>query len=215
MNTHSNVVLKLGGSLMNCGPALIQRIEAKARQDGQFVLIVPGGGVFADNIRRFHKTSDVTDDAVHWMAVLAVEQYAYYLADRSGVPLTDTLDPQEPGVNILLPYTLLRSDDTGLDHSWDVTSDTISAWVARRTGDRLIKATDVDGILIDGKLVPWIYAGDLADGKETCVDKGLPPFLVKHNMDCMVVNGTYPERVFAALEGESTAGTLIAGKNKL
>ena len=199
---------------MDCAPPLIRKVNDITHRDLQSVLIVPGGAVFADNVRSFQETSGISGDAAHWMAILAMEQYAYYLSDISGVPLTNDLEIHEPGVNILLPYTILRKNDSGLEHSWDVTSDTISAWVAQRTSSMLVKVTDVDGIYLDGKLVRQIYAGDLAGSEETCVDKGLSAFLMAHGMDCMVINGRHFDRVIEALKGGVTRGTLIYGKSK-
>jgi len=199
---------------MDCAPLLIQKVNDVTCQTSQSVLIIPGGAVFADNVRSFQELSGISGDAAHLMAILAMEQYAYYLSDLSGVPVTDDLEIHKPGVNILLPYTILRQDDSGLEHSWDVTSDTISAWFAQRTSSMLVKATDVDGIYLDGKLVHRIYAGDLAGRKETCVDNGLSAFLMAHGMDCMVINGRHFGRVIEVLKGGVTRGTLIYGKNK-
>jgi aspartokinase-like uncharacterized kinase len=215
MTDTPTVVKKLGGSLKDCASPLIRQIDDRARQKHISVLIVPGGGVFADTVRTFQQASGTGEDAAHWMAVLAMEQYAYYLADKSSCPLTTTLEPLEPGVSILLPYRLLQQDDSGLAHSWDVTSDTISAWVARKTGARLVKATDVDGIHLNGSLVSCLHASDLLDMEETCVDRGLPRLLLKHGLDCLVVNGRYPERVLAAMDGDVNSGTQILGENKL
>lgn len=214
MTENSRVVIKLGGSLMDCASSLIRKVNDITCQKLQSVLIIPGGAIFADNVRSFQDISGISKDAAHWMAILAMEQYAYYLSDISGVSLTIDLEMHEPGVNILLPYTILRNYDSGLEHSWDITSDTISAWIAQRTGSMLVKVTDVDGIYLDGELVQQIYAGDLAGGEETCVDKGLPSFLITHGMDCMVINGRYFDRVIEALKGGVTGGTLIYGKSK-
>lgn len=212
MDAHA--VLKVGGSLMDCVSILINTIDAHARHEGCSVLIVPGGAVFADTIRMFQATTGISDKAAHWMAVLAMEQYAYFLADRTGAPCSDDPGSGQPGATVLLPYRLLRRIDSGLEHAWDVTSDTISAWVARRSGRRLIKVTDVDGIYKEGDLVPRINAADLVDGEATCVDRGLPLFLIRHTMDCMIVNGHYPDRVVAALNGDTSVGTLISGESK-
>jgi len=214
MTDDSRVVIKLGGSLMDCASPLIRTVNDVTCQNLQSILIIPGGAVFADNVRSFQEISGISGDAAHWMAILAMEQYAYYLSDISGVPLTNDLEIHEPGVSILLPYTILRYYNSGLEHSWNVTSDTISAWVAQRTGSMLIKVTDVDGIYLDGELVQQIYAGDLAGSEETCVDKELPAFLMTHGMDCMVINGRYFDRVIEVLKGGVTGGTLIYGRNK-
>lgn len=174
------------------------------------VLIVPGGGVFADSIRDVHENRGISDDAAHWMAILGMEQYAYYLADKSGIRTTDDVDKLLPGISILMPYRLLRSKDP-LSHSWDVTSDCIAAWVASVLDAGLIKVTDVDGVLIGGKTVATVDAAELQKMGESCVDRMLPELLMKDGRDCMVVNGNYPERVLAALEEKAVRGTLIKG----
>jgi aspartokinase-like uncharacterized kinase len=143
------------------------------------------------------------------MALLAMDQYAYFLSDGTGIPLTDEIVGK--GMRIALAYEILRKDDA-LPHSWDVTSDTIAAWVAAKSKARLIKATDVDGVFCDGQLVPSVRAGDLQPMGETCVDRALPGFLIEHGMDAFVVNGRCVPRVLAAVRGEKTTGTMIKGK---
>lgn len=197
------IVLKLGGSLIHRARELVKEITGYSNSSGEKVLIVPGGALFADAVRKVK----ATEEAAHWMAVLAMEQYGYYLADASEARLVDSLEI-ESKVSILLPYSLLKKKDE-LPHTWDVTSDTIAAWVAKQLGARFIKATDVDGIYINGVLEKEVYAKELA-GKETCVDAALPGFLIRNKMNCEVINGNCPGRLIDALKGK-VAGTLIKG----
>ena len=44
------------------------------------VAIVPGGGTFADAVRDTDHRLHLADDTAHWMAVLAMDQYAHLLA---------------------------------------------------------------------------------------------------------------------------------------
>ncbi|MFA0822362.1 MAG: amino acid kinase [Methanomethylovorans sp.] len=209
----NHVVLKLGGSLMENAPQLLIYLKDNLNlisYTAPAVLIVPGGGVFADSIREVHRKEGIGDYAAHWMAILGMEQYAYYLADKSGIRTTDDLDKIVPGITILMPYRLLYSMDP-LPHSWDVTSDCIAAWVASMLSARLVKATDVDGVLVYGKTVATIDAVKLNEMGESCVDRMLPELLMKDGRDCMIVNGNYPERVLAALEEKAVIGTLIKG----
>ncbi len=194
------IVVKLGGSLIHLARKLVKEIVAS----GQKIVIVPGGAIFADTVRKV----DTSQEAAHWMAVLAMEQYAYYLADGTGAELTDKLDISGKGTCILLPYNLLKEKDE-LPHTWDVTSDTIAAWVAKQLGARFIKVTDVDGIYLDGKLKTEVHASELI-GKETCVDAELPHFLMKNKMNCEIINGNCAGRLTGALKGRA-AGTLIKG----
>ena len=196
------IVIKLGGSLFNVARALVKEIVGL--QDEQQLIIVPGGGIFADTVRKVNPSQE----AAHWMAVLAMEQYAYYLADGTGAELINKLDIDDKGVFVLLPYHLLREKDE-LPHTWDVTSDTIAAWVAKKCKARLIKLTDVDGIYLNGKYEKEIYADKLI-GQETCVDAELPHFLMKNRMNCEIINGKCPGRLMNALRGR-LIGTLIRG----
>ncbi|MDP2767152.1 MAG: amino acid kinase [Candidatus Methanoperedens sp.] len=197
------IVVKLGGSLIHRARELVNEITEYSNTSGQKVLIVPGGAIFADTVRKVN----ASEETAHWMAVLAMEQYGYYLGNGTEAKLIDSLKMGE-GVSILLPYALLKKKDE-LPHTWDVTSDTIAAWVALQLGARLIKATDVDGIYINGVLENELKASELI-GKKTCVDAELPHFLVKNKMNCQIINGNCPGRLTNALRGNAT-GTLIKG----
>ncbi len=199
------IVLKLGGSLMDHAPRILERVLST----GADVLVVPGGGRFADLVRDVYAERGLSQDAAHWMAILAMDQYAYYLADIAGVELTPLL-VMKKGVRIVLPYEVLRRQDE-LPHTWEVTSDTIAAWIAYKTGSGLVKATDVDGVFADGRLLETVDASALL-GTETCVDRALPGFLLEHHMDAFVVNGLVAPRLEDALLGKPSIGTIIIGK---
>ena len=208
-----NVVVKLGGSLINSAPNIVNKLTeySESSKDREIsIIIVPGGGIFADSIRNASKRYDIGEVASHWMATLAMEQYGYYLIDKTGACGVNSIDDLPNGVSILLPYRLLKNRDE-LSHSWNVTSDTIAAWVANMISARLIKVTDVDGVLVNDTLVQEIGATDLLEMGTTCVDIGLPEFIRANSMDCVVVNGHHPDRVVAAIEGDAVIGTYIKG----
>jgi len=197
------IIIKLGGSLIQSAKRIVRGLRDYTNSTGESILIVPGGSIFADTVRKI----DLSQEAAHWMAILAMEQYSYYLADGTDVKLTDSLENTNETF-ILLPYNLLKNNDE-LPHTWDVTSDTIAAWVAWKKKARFIKLTDVDGIYLDGILQNELNAKDLI-GKETCVDAELPNFLMKNNMNCEIINGNCPGRVVNALKG-NIIGTEIRG----
>jgi aspartokinase-like uncharacterized kinase len=216
------VVIKIGGSLIREAPELISRLvkefgpgDSKAAENtrayGEIpfsVLIVPGGGLFADAVRIVDEKHSIGADAAHWMAVLGIEQYAFYLQDKSGAPATDLITDIPQGVSILFPYRLLKTEDP-LPHTWDVTSDTIAAWVAKQTGAMFLKVTDVDGIFKEGKLVREISAASFTGNRAGCIDPALTLFLQNNRMNCLIVNGRYPERIIQAVYGKPVSGTLV------
>ena len=124
------------GSLCRQVPAIVP----SCRETKRPLLIVPGGGPFANAVREIR----VDGDAAHWMAIAAMEQYGWYIASY-GIPSTGALAiPDRP--TVLLPYRCMREHDP-LPHSWDVTSDTIAAWVAGMLGLDLLLLKSVDGYL--------------------------------------------------------------------
>ena len=197
------IVVKIGGSLIHRAKEAVKEIIDYSKESGEKILIVPGGSIFAETVRR----ANASQQASHWMAVLAMEQYGYYLGDITGVKMIDDLSIED-GVRILLPYNLMRKRDE-LPHTWDVTSDTIAAWAAFNLNARLIKATDVDGVYINGILKKEITASELT-GIESCVDRELPRFLMEHEMNCEIINGNCPGKLVNALKS-SVVGTLIKG----
>ena len=216
-------VLKVGGSLADDPPSLTSLCqELSALAKAHRIAIVPGGGEFADTIRKIDKTYSLSDVVAHKMAILAMDQYGFFLSDltpKSYVShsLKEISNPAKGTLPILLPSKLMFREDP-LEHSWDVTSDSIAAYIAGLLdAKKLLLVTDVDGIFsedpkksADNKLIEELSAEELQGWNgRTSVDKTLPKILLKTNMDCYVVNGGYPERIKLILENKKTVCTHI------
>jgi aspartokinase-like uncharacterized kinase len=198
------ILIKLGGSLIQNARTIVKDLMEYTNSTSETIIIVPGGSIFADLVRKVAPG----EESAHWMAVLAMEQYGYYLADGTGAALIDSLEIPDNWTYILLPYRILKEKDE-LPHTWDVTSDTIAAWVAHQLGARFIKVTDVDGIYLGGMLQKELHADEII-GKETCVDAELPIFLMRHKINCEIINGNCPGRLINALKG-NIMGTVVKG----
>lgn len=139
-----DIVVKIGGGALAHGnhfDAALAAIGA-AGMDRR-LLVVPGGGPFGDTVREVDRRIHLSDDAAHWMALLAMDQYAHLVASRLAGSVLVTkrqeiaaaLDAPVRQVPVLAPYRWLREADP-LPHGWTVTSDSISAWIAGRVGAR-------------------------------------------------------------------------------
>ena len=133
------VVVKLGGGMLQDLDTWRQVTTVIDAMEGVAVLVVPGGGPFADTVRDLDRRMGLDPDAAHWMAVTGMEQHGQLLASamRRAVLVEDAasirLAVAKGHVPVLLPRRWLRQTDP-LPHSWDVTSDSIAAWVAGAIG---------------------------------------------------------------------------------
>lgn len=129
-------VVKLGGSLLD-SPALKSWLDAfVAFGDGK-VVIVPGGGLFADAVRDAQTKTSVSDETAHCMAVLAMDQYATLMAGLNSKLATASseLEIAECGWQhraiVWKPSDMVLADE-GLPKTWDLTSDSLAAWLAAK-----------------------------------------------------------------------------------
>lgn len=143
-------VVKLGGSLLGA-PALSCWLEALAKVSDGNVLIVPGGGVFADAVRVAQQRTGIDDAAAHRLAVLAMDQYGMLLTamNKQLVTASSELEIAERSWQhrciVWLPSQMVLPDDR-IPMRWSVTSDSLAAWIARKTGAEqlvLIKSAPV------------------------------------------------------------------------
>ena len=197
------LVVKVGGSLSGCAREVMGAFEDRE------VLIIPGGGIFAERVRELYEESSLSERAAHRMAILAMDQYGLFLSDVSGIPTIESLDNVSGG-RIFLPSQFMKDNDP-FEPSWDVTSDTIACHIAHLLGERhFVILTDVDGIYSRGKVIREIWAGELIGRGETCVDRALPKYLLSYKMNCWVANGNRLEEMAGLFKGEFS-GTIITG----
>jgi aspartokinase-like uncharacterized kinase len=147
------MVVKVGGSLFDwpaLGPKLSRWLNEHASAE---TLIVPGGGVFADQIRRLDEIHRLSEETAHWMALRAMTMSAGFLSellDEHGYDLDfsrieTVLDCTESWSRrdrpILDAYAFLSRDDLSsgsLPHSCNVTSDSVAARLAELLGAEVV-----------------------------------------------------------------------------
>lgn len=140
-------VIKLGGSLERSG-ALKRCLDDAARKDN---VVVPGGGDFAEQVRSAQQRWHFDDTAAHAMAILAMQQMAWLLGsiNRNFVladSVAEIVRQLETGRPVIWSPDLHELDRAGIAASWDITSDSLAAWLAGVLGAReliLIKSANI------------------------------------------------------------------------
>jgi 5-(aminomethyl)-3-furanmethanol phosphate kinase len=188
------IVVKMGGSLYNRVPDLVPVLLAAGRP----LFIVPGGGMFADVVRK----SRVDNDSAHWMAIASMDQYGWFIASQ-GITTTALLQAPDRPV-VFLPYCSMRQHNP-LPHSWDVTSDSIAAWTSDVLGLDLLLLKSVDGILENGSLMKQVKI----PVKTEVVDPFFIPFVLEKKVKTTIINGCHADRVEKFLRGKTVSGTRI------
>jgi aspartokinase-like uncharacterized kinase len=218
-------VLKVGGGLAReAGDDALRVLcrtigEAGARHD---LLVVPGGGGFADAVRDHDARFALRAATAHRMAILAMEQLGWLLCDLlpDAVPCTDLASARDAAAHratpVLLPAAMLAGDP--LPVSWDVTSDSIAAWVAGAAlAARLVLLKPVGGLYRDwppeGEPLPCLRVDELAElraaGRAAGVDEHLPQALRAAGVEAWVIDGRDPARLVTLLEHGRTDGTVV------
>jgi aspartokinase-like uncharacterized kinase len=169
-------VIKLGGSLLDLEGLADKLRRWLWQQQPADNLILVGGGPLVDSIRQADRLHRLGQEASHWLSIRAMDVTARLLgAMLPELPLSDRLEHESSGIaaRILLPLRILealdaQSDLRPLAHHWDVTSDSIAAWLAS-----IVRADEL--VLLKSRLPSAGQgAGDLVDPRFGEVTRGIP-----------------------------------------
>ncbi len=197
-------VIKIGGS---CAASLdLRRWTGAVAACAGRVVIVPGGGPFADAVRSAQPVMGFDDTAAHHMALLGMEQFGRALASFDvRLSPVDSITALRRAVRaakvpVWLP-TRMALGAADVPASWDVTSDSLAAWLAGRIGaERLVLMKQVE--------VPRDLTDRLA--ARGIVDKAFPRFLAASGVPALVLGPADHMAVAATLCNDPQIGTPIA-----
>lgn len=130
-------IIKLGGSLLGTDE-LRQWLALVVQHGDGRVVIVPGGGIFADTVRAVYNQVHMSETCAHALAVSAMNQFGTLLIDQMPelVPAHSELEIaerswQHRGI-VWMPSNMVMADGDDIPQSWDVTSDSLALWLANK-----------------------------------------------------------------------------------
>jgi aspartokinase-like uncharacterized kinase len=215
-------VVKVGGGLhRRAGEGALRALCTVLGELGRRhpLLVVPGGAGFADQVRDADRRFGLAATTSHHMAILAMEQFGWLLSDLipRATRCADLARASELAAGraaVLLPAGL---PPDALPASWQVTSDSIAAWVAGHVGaGRLVLVKEVDGLFAEWPPAPTrpplarLSVAELGALRAEGIDAYLPTLLEGAPFVTWVIGGRDPERVAELLDRGTTVGTRIA-----
>jgi len=157
-------VVKLGGSLAR-SPRLQDWLAVLAEHGAGRMVIVPGGGPFADLVRAEQARVGFRDGTAHPMAILAMEQFGFMLESLHSSLCVAATEMEIRAalsngcVPVWLAYPMVVRDAT-LPRDWSVTADSLALWLAMQLkADALLlvksvalpeRSTDISCLSADG-----------------------------------------------------------------
>ena len=199
-------VVKIGGSLFpNYAIDLANKLENTNS------CIVLGGGEFANLIRKYDDEIKFSEETNHWTAIDCMDIIAKLVNDKvKSSKLAYSIDEvnkiSDEGFTPIFIVSKFLKTENPFECSWDVTSDSIAAYISHLLNAKLLIVTNVNGIYTQEPKEPGstfiskIDATTLLTFQESSIDVMLPSLLLEFGTDCYVVNGKYPERVLSLID---------------
>ena len=199
-------VVKIGGSLF---PDYAIDLVDKLKNTSSVIIL--GGGEFANLIRKYDIEQEFSDEVNHWTAIDCMDIIAKLVNDKVdsaklAYSIEDLYKIVEDGFTPIFAVSQFLKSEDPFECSWDVTSDSIAAYVAHLLNANLLIVTDVNGIYTQDPKEPGsifiskIDATILLTFQESSIDVMLPSLLLKFGTNCDVVNGKFPERVLSLID---------------
>jgi len=214
---YSTSIFKIGGKILenyeNIKSTISQLTQLYEKNVFNKIILVPGGGSYANFIREMQTTLNLDEDLAHWMGILSMDYNGKKLFKRfKNLDLTDdfkVLREFKKGFYLFLPFMYLKKIDE-LPHNWDVTSDSITLFLAKKMKlDNCFLIKDVDGIFdtsnklirqIDtvqfkelrksGKLAQLNIKSNNLKNRSKPIDYYLTQLIELFNISCFILNGS-------------------------
>lgn len=188
------LIIKVGGSLAETGR--LSEVLALIVQARRPVIVVPGGGQFAEKVRDLQNALRFDDASAHRLAMLGMHQMAeVYFKLQPRLAPADSIEGIARilaigQIPVWLPLQMSQ-DDPGIPADWTITSDGLAARLAERMGGLplvLLKSVEADATET---------AAQLAKGG--VVDASFPGIVARSQLDWRILGPSQMAQLRALL----------------
>ena len=213
---YTSVIFKIGGKVLenfeDLNSTISQLTQLYEKGRIKRIILIPGGGSLANFIRKVHSELNFTEELAHWMGIISMNYNGIELGknfpELDAIEDINRLKKLDKCFCIFLPYRFLKEIDR-LPHSWDVTSDSITLFLAKELEiSHCFLIKDIDGILnkenqVIKELTTSEYkimkeSGKLSEinsvegelkNKSRPIDSYLLTLIDKWKISCVILNG--------------------------
>ncbi|MFX1495875.1 MAG: hypothetical protein ACFFBZ_16445 [Promethearchaeota archaeon] len=214
---YKTALFKIGGKILedfeNLNSTISQLEQLYDENLIDKIVLIPGGGSFANFIRKIYNELKFTEEIAHWMGIISMNYNGLELNKKfpnlEVIENYSRLKKNHRFFCIFLPYEFIKENDK-LPHSWDVTSDSISLFISKYLGlNECFLIKDVDGILNNknqvikeitaskfedmketGKLAEVISNNEGLKEKTTPIDPYTTTLIDRYKISCILLNGS-------------------------
>jgi len=214
---HKTAIFKIGGKILenfdNLNSTISQLRQLYKKKLIFNIILIPGGGSFANFIRNAHSELKFTEELAHWMGIISMNYNGLELNKQfPKLEVTEDfnrLKNLKKNFCLFLPFQFLKDNDK-LPHSWDTTSDSITLFLAKELGlNECFLIKDVDGILNNknqvikeistlefkemkelGKLAELKFDSEELKERSKPIDPYLTILIDKYKISCIILNGS-------------------------
>lgn len=215
---HKTAIFKIGGKILenfdNLNSTISQLRQLYKKKLIFNIILIPGGGSFANFIRNAHSVLKFAEELAHWMGIISMNYNGLELNKKfPNLEVTEDFNRlknlKKKSFCLFLPFQFLKDNDK-LPHSWDATSDSITLFLAKELGlNECFLIKDVDGILNNkNQVIKEISTfefkemkelGKLAELKSDSEElkersKPIDPYLTilidRYQISCIILNGS-------------------------
>ncbi len=124
-------IIKIGGSWITSHQLndLLQLLKKKAKSEN--IVLVVGGGCFADSVRLVYKKKKMSERTSSFVALKSTELFAHLLKEiDKDIDLTEDFKSlnNKGNLKVWLPSNILKTESSFIS-SWESTSDSVAAWL--------------------------------------------------------------------------------------
>lgn len=213
---YTSVIIKIGGKILenfeDLNSTISQLTQLYDKGRIQKIILIPGGGSLANFVRKMYSELKFTEELGHWMGVISMNYNGIELGKKfpefDVIEDINNLKKLHKSLCIFLPYRFLKEIDR-LPHSWDVTSDSITLFLAKELEiPHCFLIKDIDGILNNenqvmkelttteynemkesGKLGEFESIEGEFKNQSRPVDSYLITLIEKWKISCVILNG--------------------------